>query len=641
MTKWILIVAALFLTALEVLGQMPLSSKNKKAIELYHEADNFRVRGQFPQAIQLLNQAIEKDRNFAEAYYRLGVVYHNMRSYTKAIELYEKSLSLLTDIRKQKVVWFDLGEAYLTTGEYEKAAQHLSSYLKNEALNKPRIQEATKMFNDARFALENKNNPAAYQQKILSDTVNHFMMQYFPVLTADQQEMIFTRRLGHDQMKHDEDLVVVRKDNTGGWIAPESISKNINSELNEGTCTISADGRKLIFTSCEGRNSLGSCDLYESHKLGDDWSAPRNLGAMVNSAAWESQPSLSADGRTLYFVSDRRGGLGRRDIYKSTLDERGNWTKAVNLGKPVNSIYDEISPFIHVNNRVLYFATNGLPGFGGYDIYYSMYDSAWADPRNIGKPINNHQDQFSLFITAGGEKGYYAHEETTPDGLSTSKIVEVFIPEQERLQFRSNYVKGVVREKGTKTPLAAKIELINLATNTTESLVESDSLSGRYLIVLTQGAEYALYINKEGYLFKSLNFNYSEVKNFEPIVIDIELEKVREGSAEVLNNLFFDVDKYELKDKSRAELSKLIRFLRENPTVRIEISGHTDNTGARDYNLQLSQKRAHAVYQFLLENGIEKRRLVAKGYGPDRPRQKNDTESGRQANRRIEFTIVR
>jgi outer membrane protein OmpA-like peptidoglycan-associated protein len=202
-------------------------------------------------------------------------------------------------------------------------------------------------------------------------------------------------------------------------------------------------------------------------------------------------------------------------------------------------------------------------------------------------------------------------------------------------------VKGVVREKGTKTPLAAKIELINLATNTTESLVESDSLSGRYLIVLTQGAEYALYINKEGYLFKSLNFNYSEVKNFEPIVIDIELEKVREGSAEVLNNLFFDVDKYELKDKSRAELSKLIRFLRENPTVRIEISGHTDNTGARDYNLQLSQKRAHAVYQFLLENGIEKRRLVAKGYGPDRPRQKNDTESGRQANRRIEFTIVR
>lgn len=626
---------------MDVLTAQPvLSTKSKKAIELYTESDNYRVRGQFPQAIELLTQAIAKDKNFAEAYYRLGVVYHNMRSYQKAIDNYETALSLLTDIRKQKVVMFDLGEAYLTVGNYQKASVNLTTFLQNESLNKPKIQQATKMLNDAKFALENANNPAVYRQKTLSDTVNGFVMQYFPVLTADQTELIFTRRKGHTD-QHDEDLVVAEKNESGKWTAPRSISKNINSELNEGTCTISADGRKLIFTSCEGRNTLGGCDLYESIKTGDDWSIPRNLGPGVNSVAWESQPSLSADGRTLYFVSDRRSGLGGRDIYLSSQDSQGKWSRAVNIGKPVNSMYDEISPFIHANNRALYYATNGLPGFGGYDIYYSLRDSVWSAPKNIGKPINTHEDQFALYITADGEKGYYAHEETNNEGYSTSKIVEVFIPETERVQFRSNYVKGIVRDKATGEMLGARIELIDLARNTTESLVTSDSVSGRYLMVLTQGAEYALYINKVGYLFKSLNFNYSEVKNFEPIVINVDLEKVREGSAEVLNNLFFDVDKYDLKEKSRAELTKLIRFLTENPMVRIEIGGHTDNTGSRDYNLQLSQKRANSVYQHLLESGIEKRRLLVKGYGPDRPRNKNDTESGRQENRRIEFTIVR
>jgi OmpA-OmpF porin, OOP family len=633
-------ISVMLVDAVIAIAQPALSTKSKKAIELYVESDNYRVRGQFPQAIQLLNQAIDKDKNFAEAYYRLGVVYHNMRAYQKAIDNYEKALSLLSDIRKQKVVMFDLGEAYLTIGEYKKASENLSAFLKNETLNKPKIQQATKMFNDARFALENANNPAMYRQKTLSDTVNAFVMQYFPVLTADQQELIFTRRKGHAD-QYDEDLVVSQKSESGKWTAPQSISKNINSDLNEGTCTISADGRKLIFTSCEGRSTLGGCDLYESIKTGEDWSVPRNLGPGVNTAAWESQPSLSADGRVLYFVSDRRSGLGGRDIYQSQLDAQGKWSRAVNVGKPVNSIYDEISPFIHANNRVLYYATNGLPGFGGYDIYYSLRDSAWSTPKNIGKPINTHEDQFALYITPDGEKGYYAHEETNNGGYSTSKIVEVLIPESERIQLKSNYVKGVVKDKATGEMLAANIELINLATNMTESLVTSDSISGRYLIVLTQGSEYALYINKVGYLFKSLNFNYSEVQNFEPIVINVELEKVTEGSAEVLNNLFFDVDKYELKDKSKAELTKLVRFLSENPKVRIEIGGHTDNSGSRDYNLQLSQKRANSVYQYLQENGVDKRRLVVKGYGPDRPRQKNDTESGRQENRRIEFTIVR
>ncbi|MBL7857653.1 MAG: OmpA family protein [Cyclobacteriaceae bacterium] len=635
------LIILLFLFSFTLSAQSVLSTKNKKAIELYTEADNYRVRGQFSQAISLLTQAIERDKSFFEAYYRLGIVYMSLKDYPRANHYFENGLLFTTDPKKQKVFWFDMGESYFMLGEYDKAKKCLDDFLRVENQSKPKIDRANLLLRNITFATENQGLTSKYKLKVLSDTVNAFLMQYFPVLTADQQELIFTRRLGGGP-NDDEDLVVSKKNARGRWLEPESISKNINTRLNEGTCTVSADGRKLIFTSCVGRNGIGSCDLYESVKIGNDWTEPRNLGPAINSAEWESQPSLSADGRELYFVSDRRGGIGRRDIWVSSLNDRGEWTKARNMGKPVNSIYDEISPFIHANNRTLYFASNGLTGFGGYDIFFSEKDSAkaWSNPINFGAPINNHEDQFALFITADGEKGYYAHEETKADGYSVSKIYEIQIPEENRIKFRSNFVRGVIRDRQSKAPLRAKIELFNIEQNQVESLVMSDSVSGSYLMVLTQGAEYALYVNKPGYLFKSVNFNYSVISNFEPLVMDIDLEKAERGSTVVLNNIFFEVDKFDLQKKSETELQKLIRFLNENPQIHVEIGGHTDNTGSVQYNRQLSEKRAQSVFNYLMANRVDAKRISRKGYGSEKPVASNETEAGKSQNRRIEFKIV-
>jgi OOP family OmpA-OmpF porin len=631
----------LFLSSVNALAQPALSTKSKKAIELYTEADNYRVRGQFPQALKLLQLALEKDKEFVEAYYRIGIVYMSMQSYSLAATNFEKGVALTNDVKKQKVFWFDLADAYFSLGEYDKADKVISDFLNAETTNKPKIDKARILKNNIDFARANRNIAAAYQQKVLSDTVNQFAMQYFPVLTADQERLIFTRRLGFTD-DFDEDLVVSQKDKLGRWTSPQSISKNINSIYNEGTCTISADGRKIIFTSCIGREGFGSCDLFQSFKIGDDWTVPENLGPNINSSEWESQPSLSADGRTLYFVSDRRGGLGRRDIWVATQNSDGSWSRAKNVGKPVNTVYDELSPFIHVNNRTLFFASNGLTGFGGYDLYSSERDSLkWSEPVNVGAPINNHEDQFSLFITADGKKGYYAHEELRVGGNSRSKIIEIAIPEDKRVKFRSNYVKGIVTDRLTHKPLKAAIELIRLQTNETESLVQSDSITGEYLMVLTQGAEYALYVNKLGYLFKSLNFNYSEVKDFEPIIMNIELDPVKDGSVSILQNIFFDTDQYALKEKSFGELQKLTRFMNDNPQIKIEISGHTDNIGALAYNRQLSEKRALAVFDYLIKQGVSAKRLTVKGYGPDRPIAENTSETGRQQNRRIEFKLIK
>lgn len=282
-----------------------------------------------------------------------------------------------------------------------------------------------------------------------------------------------------------------------------------------------------------------------------------------------------------------------------------------------------------------------MVGFGGYDIFYTeRVDKTWSKPVNLGSPINDHEDQYSLFITADGEKGYYSHEENLPNGHEKSVIVEIKIPENQVIKYKSNYIKGIVTDSKTGQALRAKIELFDINKNEIVSLVESDSLSGQYLMVLTQGSEYALYVNRKGYLFKSLNFNYSESINLDPVNININLDPVSRGSVSTLQNIFFDVDKYELKEKSITELEKVVQFMRENPLIRVEIGGHTDNTGNASYNIQLSEKRAAAVYQYILDKGIEAKRLISKGYGSSKPVTSNDTVEGRQMNRRIDFKIL-
>jgi outer membrane protein OmpA-like peptidoglycan-associated protein/tetratricopeptide (TPR) repeat protein len=631
------IVLWLLFTSCVLPAQPALSTRSKKAIELYNQADNYRVRGQYQQALSLLKQALVRDKNFAEAYYRTGLVYMAMKNYEQAVAAFGQALQLTAQPARKKEIWYSLGEANLLCGQYEQARAALAAFLENETQKGPKVEQATRWLASANFAIEQARDTGA-GIRVLGDTVNRFATQYFPVLTADEQQLIYTRRLGF-AAEDDEDLVVCVKDSAGHWSLPRSLSKNINSSLNEGTCTISADGRRLIFTSCVGRQSYGSCDLYESIKTGEEWSTPRNLGPMVNSADWESQPSLSADGRTLYFVSDRRGGVGRRDIWVSVLNENGQWTQARNLGQPINTPYDEISPFIHANGRTLYFASNGHPGFGGFDIFYSEKTAeGWTAPVNMGRPLNNHHDQFSLYITPDGTRGYYSHEEVSGQ-VARGRIYTFQVPPTNQPRQVSSYVHGTVTDRRTGRPLKARVELFDLERNERVSAVESDSVTGSYLMVLTRGAEYALYVSCQGYAFQSMHFNYQQ-QQVAPLERHIQLDPITKGTAVVLNNIFFDTDSYVLKDKSITELRRVQQFLTENPQVKIEIQGHTDNTGTAAYNQQLSENRARAVYQFLIQAGIPATRLSAKGFGSLYPVASNDTPEGRMQNRRIEFKVL-
>ncbi|MEM9859848.1 MAG: OmpA family protein, partial [Bacteroidota bacterium] len=301
-------------------------------------------------------------------------------------------------------------------------------------------------------------------------------------------------------------------------------------------------------------------------------------------------------------------------------------------------VNDEVSPFIHPNDQVLYFASNGLTGFGGFDIYFSeLEEFNWGQPQNIGFPINTGEDQVSLFISSDGSKGYYSHEDNN-DVNRKGRIYEFDVPESSKVKYKSSYVFGRITDSDTNVPLGAKVELYDIKQDRRVGLVSSDSVNGNYLIVLTEGAEYALYVNKEGYLFKSLSFNYTG-DDMKPVYRDIALEPLKSGASATLNNIFFDTDSYELRPESKTELQKIISFLKENNTT-IEIGGHTDNVGTDSYNLNLSTNRAKSVYDFLIQSGISSKILKYRGYGSKNPIDTNNSELGRQNNRRIEFIIL-
>ncbi|MBX2914981.1 MAG: OmpA family protein [Cyclobacteriaceae bacterium] len=623
-----LILVFLVLVGSQVLGQ-GLSTKNKKAIELYTEADNYRVRGQFTQAINLLNEAITRDKNFEEAYYRLATIYKAQEKFEWAQQTLEKGYELAKPDPRKRMYLYELAAVNLWQGKYEPCKKYATEFLLIEKDDYKKVALAKVWQTQADYALA---NTMAYDYVItpLSDSVNVFPMQYFPTVTADGMQLIFTARYGGNR-NDNEDLVVSTKRPNGEWGEPVSLSANINTVQREGASTISADGRHLIFTVC----GASGCDLYESRKTGNNWSKPKNMGPNINSARWDAQPSLSADGRELYFVSERAGGLGGYDIWYSQLTDKG-WSKAINAGPAINTPHDEISPYVHVNNRELYFVSNGLPGYGGYDIYkIQKAEAAWGKPINMGKPLNDHHDQYSFIVSALGDQGYYSREESK----NRSRLYRIVLPQQLVTSFSGNVVSGTVTDATSQQPIRAQIELYNLVEKKSVSKVFSDSVTGQYLIVLPGGAEYALYVDKPGFLFNSEYFNYKE-GNQHAVTKNITLEPVHENAAIILNNIFFDTDKYELRPESMLELEKVVTFLANNPSIIIEIAGHTDNSGTETYNLKLSENRAKSVASFLVSKNIKQAQIQIRGYGSKKPRVANTTDYNRQQNRRIEFRII-
>ncbi len=630
-----------------------VQAQPQRAKNLYEQSVKLFSERRVNEAIPFMEQAIKEAPDYTDAHLKLGQLYEFSRRYEPALHAFQNVLKLQPESPASGGAYQSISTILLKMGRYADALPYLEKYQTRFAPQSAQGKRIMRQIETAKFGQDALQHPQTVDPRPVSPVLQTTPSQYFPVLTADEQTLVFTAL----KPEGDEDLMIATF-NGESWSPPVSLSPNVNTNGNEGTASLSADGRMLVFTACQGRRGFGSCDLYVSRKTGSAWSMPDNLGPLVNSRFYESQPALSADGRRLYFISDRPGGKGRRDIWRSDLDADNTWQEPVNLGSPINTGQNEASPFIHPNGQTLFFASDGHLGLGGYDLFVSDLNagaqvgadsgSVWSAPTNLGYPINTSEDQASLFVSASGKRAYYSFEEQK-DGVSQQSRLYAFdLPESLRERVKPvSLLKGIIADAKTRKPLPATVELIDLKTNQTVSRVQADTQTGQYAIVLPSAGEFALYVTTPGYLFKSLSFDFTQpVKVGQTtgtaMSLSVPLEPAVSGATakETLNNLFFELGRYDLADKSRIELDRLSAFLKANPALSIEVSGHTDDIGEAAANLILSQKRAQTVVAYLIQTGITPARIRATGFGETRPLVPNTSDDSRRQNRRIEWKVL-
>lgn len=616
-----------------------------KAIKAFEKAVALAESRDFEKAIKEFDDLNKKYPSFPDPWFRRGTLLASSAQKRAAYEAYKHGVTALGYDPAHAGDYFTAGELALDFGDYELARTSFGFLIKANPRNRRGLPQAERGLQICDFAAKQLANPPAdLKPRPLPDIVNQFRYHYFPAVTADGRALLYTARKGADK-SDDENLYLARRRANGEFEAPESISPLINSPYtNEGAAAISGDGKTLVFTSCHRPDSRGDCDLYYSRRENGDWSAPVNLGANVNSTMWDSQPTLSADGRTLYFSSDRKSGsVGLEDIYVTTLGDNNLWTPAKNLGAPVNTSGRDMAPFLHASGTTLYYVTDGLIGMGGLDLFRveRQRGGGWAAPQNLGYPLNTFEEESSVFITTDNRTGFYSRKHTpAPGEPMTIRLFQFDVPQSARSFEQSAVAQGRVFDAVTKKTLAATVQVYDLATEELVESVQSDKQDGEYTVVLTEGHQYAMYAAADDYLIKSLTFDYTDRKTFDPLTLDIYLDPVKAGASIVLNNLFFATNAFELEKKSKTELDRLTRFMNQYPTIAVEISGHTDDVGSDAANLTLSENRAKAVYQYLLTTGIKADRLKFKGYGETQPASPNTSDANRRLNRRIELRIL-
>lgn len=654
-------------------AQQGYSTKNKKAISLFEEGQ--KIPGQelnprnglpnYEEGIKYMDKALEKDPNFWEAHMIAGEFAEYAGLTDVAIGHYEKAIAINPNHSPSGSTYFYLGNLYFQAGRYDDCMKTLDLFVRNPRANPDMLRKAQDLRQSAEFAKAAVNNPTTFKPINLGPGINTADPEYFPTITVDGRTILFTRRIKDERVagsyKRQEDFYISHLSDRNAWMTAQPMPPNVNTVNNEGAPTIAADGRTLIFVACpdvtgtnygENRTGRGSCDLFITKKLGSRWLDPYNLPGLVNSASWESQPSLSADGKTLYFVKrvSARGMEQDADIFMSTMQDDGKWGQPVRLPNNINTPYMEESVLIHPDGKTLYFSSRGHKGLGGLDIYVSRMDATgkWGDPENLGYPINTRFDENSLLVSADGEIAFFASDRE--GGYGDLDIYYFEMPENLR-PTKTLYFDGLVFDVNTRKPVPGKFHLVDLKTGQEVIKAEADAISGAFTVSLPVDHEYALYVSYPNYNDFSAHFNMTNPDEQEVVHMDVPMIPLTNSDPVALRNVFFDLGKATLRPESYNELNKFRDFLKANPAIRIELGGHTDTRGDAAENQKLSQDRAKAVYDYLVKEGIDPKRITYKGYGETQPiipddkiallSSEKEKEKAHQENRRTEYRILK
>ena len=654
--------------------------------EIYYEQKAPEV------AKEMYVQAAQTDPSNVKANYMAGKTILETINKGQAIPYFLKVYELDADYRFD--ILYSIARAYQYDLKFNEAINFYNSYL--QKVNKEKeyrgedkvpVSQVRRRIYECENGLEFVNNARNFKITNVGSAVNSSSKDYAPVLNADETVLIFTSRRAEGNLNENvfddnfyyEDIFISRKVN-GEWSAAKNIGETINTLYFDSNLALSADGKQLYLYK-DGDNGDGN--IYLSELQNDDtWSEPVPLSSNINSSYTENSVSISPDGNVLYFTSDRPGSYGGYDIYRCEKDRRGEWGKVTNLGQTINTPYNEEGVFIGHDGKTLYFSSRGHKGMGGYDIFKSTYDEEkqeWGEPTNLGYPINTPDDDVYFVTTKDETSGYYATVRN--DGVGYLDLYKVEVPDLSEdvnalaKQGKNDLAgsdslknnrdikpidlapKPTIGEVASLKPVQLLLKVDDGSTaqamNATVSLkdmadghtITAENMATgiyRFDIFNEQPAEYVLAVQKNGYIYKSLQVSVpgatSESQEFRR---KVSLNPITADYRMVLDFVYFDFNSARLKEESYDELERLKQFVLSTTGTIVEIAGHTDNIGPKTYNRQLSQARAQAIVDYLVEQGVTVEQLIAKGYGEDDPIASNDDEKdGRELNRRVEMRVL-
>lgn len=592
-------------------------------------------------AIPYYESAAKFNDSNADLNLKLGACHLMAGKKLSALMYLQKSINL--NAVGDPTVYYYLGRTYQMLLKWDEAIVEYLKYLELLKGKEP-IDAVNRRIEECKNGKELMQHPINVTIENLGVAINTRNQEYNPLITADESSIFFTSRrpggtsfdVDPEDLEPYEDIYTSEKVN-GKWTLARNMGTVVNTITHDAAAGLSPDGHILFVFKGDRNNG----DILMSYIDKGEWTKPIDPGKNINTKYHESSACLSPDGNTMYFSSDRPGGYGGRDLYKSQWDPvKKLWGPAVNLGGVINTSFDEEGVFMHPGGVTLYFSSKGHNSMGGYDVFYTSKENEnWHKPTNVGYPVNTPDDDVYFVVAANGNNAYYAS--VTDNGYGEKDLLKVtFLSEADKPLTKMSVLKGYITEASTRMPVAAYIELIDLDKQERIGSYITDSKTGKYLVSLPSGRKYGAFVYADGYLFESSYFDIPDSASFREIEKNIEMKSLEAGNNIVLNNIFFDTDKTDVKNESHMTLLSVVRLMKEYPTLFVEISGHTDTDGKDDYNLQLSETRAKNVVDFLIANGIPKERLSYKGYGETKPIAPNDSPEGKAKNRRIEFRIT-
>ncbi|MCK5846735.1 MAG: OmpA family protein [Bacteroidales bacterium] len=651
---------------------------SKKATKLYKKAVNALKSGNKSAGAKYFSESIEESPDYLQALWaqaRLNKDPHNRyRKEDLAVAAYMRIIEICPSF-KSYYSYYYLGVIFYESKQYGKSYKYLEEFLNadGDKIREKHYEDALDLSDYAKFYSEIYTNEVEFNPRKLN-AVSSDKDEYLPSLSPDNERVYFTRRSksssapqlrSYSGSAYIEEFCVADRESGLKFDKGKKMAAPFNMQSNEGGAALSIDNTELFYTRCKvKKDKTLNCDICYSRFEYGEWSDIETLGSNINTNDyWESMPTISSDGKLMYFVSDRPGGFGGYDIYRSTRDSTGKWSEAVNMGPSINTAGNEKSPFIHIDRQTLYFSSAdrkddatgewfaGHMGLGGYDIFYTRLNNAkaWITPKNIGFPINSRNNDLGFFVSIDGKNGFFAsnkigvkevnvyeqaQKKSDPWNIYTFKLYEGARPQ------KVLFVKGNLKDEETNEVMSdATIEIKNMETKEVEK-IKVNSETGGYAFAMVLKSDYTMVVKKKNYTYVSKYISKTEAKFDVPVKVEVKMQKVKVGKSYNLDDVYFSINSAELNNRSKNVIDGFYDFLIDNPSIIVEIQGHTDNVGNDKFNLILSKDRAKSVYNYLSEKGVPLNQITSKGYGELKPVAPNSTDEGRAKNRRTVFVIT-